>query len=76
MLVRSIFFLQLEKMKKLLLSLSKQYHNNKMLKIKSEMLKIRKNVKIFKLEKISRENFREFLKFLRNFLKIPRFLGS
>ena len=37
-----------------LLSLSKQH--NKMLKIKSEMLKI-KNVKIIKLEKISLENF-------------------
>ena len=31
-----------------------------MLKIKSEMLKIRKNVKIIKLEKNSRENFRKF----------------
>ena len=42
-------------MEKLELSLSKQH--NKMLKIKSEMLKIRKNVKIIKLEKISCENF-------------------
>ena len=57
MLVRSKFFLQfVEKMEKLKLSWSKQ--KNKMLKIKSEMLKIRKNVKIIKLEKLSRENFR------------------
>ena len=48
-------FLQfVEKMKKLKLSLSKQH--NKMLKIKSEMLKIR-NVKIIKLENFFRENF-------------------
>ena len=51
MLVRSKFFLQFaEKMEKLKLSLSKQHH--------TEMLKIRKNVKIIKLEetptKISR----------------------
>ena len=45
-------------MEKLKLNLSKQH--NKMLKIKSEMLKIRKNVKIIKLEKIYRENFWEF----------------
>ena len=37
-----------------MLSLSKQH--NKMLKNKFEMLKIRKNVKIIKLEKFSREN--------------------
>ena len=42
-------------MEKLKLSLSKQH--NKMLKIKSEMLKIRKNVEIIKLEKVSYENF-------------------
>ena len=45
-------------MEKLKLRLSKQ--RNKMLKIKSEMLKIRKNVEIIKLEKISRENFGKF----------------
>ena len=45
-------------MEKLKLSLSKPH--NKMLKIKSEMLKIRKNVKIIKLEKIFRGNFRDF----------------
>ena len=43
-------------MEKLKLSLSKQH--NKMLKIKSEMLKIRKNVKIIKVEKFYRENLR------------------
>ena len=70
MLVRSKFFLQfVEKMEKLQLTLSK--HHNKMPKIKSEMLKIRKNVKIIKLEKISLENFREFfgipVKFFEDF---------
>ena len=56
-LVRSKFFLLfVEKIEKLKPSLSKQH--NKMLKIKSEMLKIRKNVKIIKLEKIFSENFR------------------
>ena len=50
-------------MEKLKLSLSKQ--DNKMLKIKSEILKIRKNVKIIKLEKISGRfsGFRELRKF-------------
>ena len=49
-------FLQfVEKMEKLKRGLSKQHH--KMLKIKSEMLKIRKNVKIIKLEKIFRIYF-------------------
>ena len=68
MLVTSKFFPQfVEKMEKLKLSLSKQH--NKMLKIKSEMLKIRKNVIIIKLEKI-------FQEFLRNFLKTSRFPGS
>ena len=47
-----------QKMEKLKLSLSKQH--NKMLKTKSEMLKIIKNVKIIKLEKIFRESFRKF----------------
>ena len=51
-------FLQLVEMEKLQLSLLKQH--NKILKIKSEMLEIRKNVKIIKLEKISHEFFREF----------------
>ena len=50
MLVRSKIFLQfVKKTEKLKLSLSKQ--RNKVLKIKSEILKIR-NVKIIKLEKI------------------------
>ena len=75
MLVRSKFFSQfVEKIEKLELSLSKQH--NKMLKIKSEMLKIIKNVKMIKLGKISRipgfprifgipiifRNYREMLK--------------
>ena len=56
MLVRSKFSSQfVEKSEKLKLSLSKQC--NKMLKIRFEMLKIRKNGKIIKLEKNSRENF-------------------
>ena len=55
MFVRSKFLFQfVEKMEKIMLSLSKQH--NKMLKNKFEMLKIRKNVKIIKLEKFSREN--------------------
>ena len=57
MLVRSKFFLHfVERMEKLKLSLSKQ--QSKMLKIKSELLKIRKNVKIIKLEYITRKSFR------------------
>ena len=66
-------------MEKLELNLSKQ--DNKMLKIKFEMLKIRKNVKIIKLEEISRQNFREFSesrefpRIPRNVLKISRFPG-
>ena len=77
MLVRSKFCLQfVEKMEKLKLSLSKQH--SKMLKIKSEMLKIRKNVKIIKLEKISRKNFREFFEF-REFQRfaglLPKIFG-
>ena len=68
MLVRSKFFLQfVAKMEKLKLSLSKQH--NKMLKIISEMLKIRKNVKIIKLEKIFRD-FGDFPRF-REFPGIP-----
>ena len=52
MLARSKFFPQfIEKIEKLKLSLSKQ--QNEMLKIRSEMLKIMKNVKIIKLGKIS-----------------------
>ena len=59
MLVRSKFFLQfVEKIEKLKLSLLKQHKKKQ--KIKSEMLKIRKNVKIIKLEKISRKVFLEF----------------
>ena len=67
MLVRSKFFLQFVKnLEKLKPSLSKQ--PNKMLKMKSEMLKIGKNVKIIKLEKIYRKSrrflgFREFENF-------------
>ena len=56
MFARSKFFLQfVEEMKKLKLSLSKQH--KKMLKIKPEMLKIRKNVKIIKLEKNFSQKF-------------------
>ena len=54
MLVRSKLFPQFfEKIEKLKLSLSKQ--RNKMLKMRSEMLKIRKNGKAIKLGKTSRE---------------------
>ena len=64
-------------MEKLTLSLSKQH--NKTLRIKFEMLKIKKNVKTIKLEKISRKNFWEFPEFgesqsfsgFRKFLEIP-----
>ena len=50
----------------------------------AEMLKIRKNVKIMKLEKISRipdipKDFLDsenYLEFPRNFLKISRFPGT
>ena len=59
MLVRSKFFLQFDKkIEKLKLSWSKQY--SKMLKIKSETLKIRKNGKIIKLETKSLKFFRKF----------------
>ena len=59
MLVGSKIFLQfVEKMEKLKLSFRKQH--NKILNIKSEMLKIRKNVKIIKLEKIFRKLFGNF----------------
>ena len=59
--MRSKFFLEfVKKMEKLKLSLSKPH--DKMLKMKSEMLKIRKNVKIIKREKISRENFPEIFR--------------
>ena len=55
------FFLNLsKKTEELKPSLSKQH--NKMLKIRSEMLKIRKNGKIIKLEKNSRENFPEIFR--------------
>ena len=54
MLVRSKSFSQfVEKIEKLELSLSKQH--NKMLKTRSEMLKIIKNVKMIKLGKITRK---------------------
>ena len=56
MLVRSKFFPQfVEKIEKLKLSLSKQ--RNKMLKIRSEMLKTRKKGKTIKLEKNYRKIF-------------------
>ena len=56
MLVRSKFFsLFVKKIEKLELSLSKQH--NKMLKIRCEMLKIIKNVKMIQLGKISRKFF-------------------
>ena len=56
MLVRSKFFSQfVEKIEKFELSLSKQH--NQMLKIRSEMLKIIKNVKMIKLGKIPRKTF-------------------
>ena len=70
MLVRSKVFIQfVEKMEKLKVSLPKQH--NKMLKIKSEMLKNRKNVKIIKLEKTSSQNFPGISR--ESFLKISRF---
>ena len=54
MLVRSKVFPQfVEKIEKLTPNLSKQH--NKMLKMRSQMLKIRKHGKIIKLGKISRE---------------------
>ena len=56
MLVRSKFFSQfVEKIEKLELPVSESKQHNKMLKIKSEMLKIIKNVKIIKLGKIFRK---------------------
>ena len=56
MLVRSKFFFNLsKKLKKLELTLSKQH--NKMLKIRSKMLKTVKNVKMIKLGKISQKFF-------------------
>ena len=73
MLVKSKFFPQfVEKTKKLKLNLPKQH--NKMLKIRFEILKIRKNGKFIQLEKTSRE-FPEsqesrFPEFPANFLKI------
>ena len=66
MLVRSKIFSQfVEKIKKLTLGLSKQH--NSMLKIRPEMLKIRKNGIIIKLGKNYRENF-PIPKNLDNFL--------
>ena len=74
MLVRSKLFPQfVEKIEKLKPSLSKQH--NKMLKMKSEMLKTRKKDKTIKLGKNSREflESREFRRFLgsRKFPRIP-----
>ena len=58
MLGRSKCFSQfVEKIEKLKLGLSLSKQHNKMLKIKSEMLKNIKNVKMIKLGKISRKNF-------------------
>ena len=62
----------MEKIEKLELSLSKQH--NKMLKIKSEMLKIIKNVKMIKLGKVSRKKFPA--KFFREFPESRGFLRS
>ena len=73
MLVRSNFFPEFaEKIEKLQLSWSKQH--NKMLKIRSETLKIRKNGTTIKLEKNSRDNFPnpEDLWDPKNFQKISR----
>ena len=70
MLVRSKFFSQfVEKIEKLELSLSKQH--NKMLEIRSEMLKIIKNVKMIKLGKFPKKFSREFLE-SRGFSKFPK----
>ena len=73
------------KIEKLKLSLSKRH--NKMLKIRSEMLKIRKNGEIIKLGKITQEfpesqesrgfwGSREFPEIPGKFLKISSFPGS
>ena len=70
MLVRSKFFPQIvKKIEKLKLSLSKQHKN--MPKIRSEMLKIKKNDKIIKIGKITRENFPE----ISRISGIPRIVG-
>ena len=77
MLVRSKNFLQfVEKIEEIKPSFSKQH--NKMLKLRSEMLKIRKNDKIIKLEKNSRKfpESRESRGFRGIVLKISRFPGS
>ena len=59
MLVRSKFFSPfVEEIEKFILSLPKQH--NKMLKFRSEMLKIKKNGKIIKRGKISRKIPRTF----------------
>ena len=75
--VRSIFFLQfVEKMEKLKLSLSTEH--NKMLKIKTEMLKISKYVEARPLGEISCENFSgNFInpEIVENFLKTVPFPG-
>ena len=75
--MRSKFFPQfVEKMEKLKLSLSKQH--DKMLKIKHEMLKIRKCFKIIQLAKISRENFLGIFRIpeSRRFLVLRKFPGT
>ena len=70
MLVRLKFFSQfVEKLEKLKLSLSKQH--NKMLKIRSKMLKIEKNVTMIKLGEIFRNIFPE----IYQTPEIPRIFG-
>ena len=70
MLVRSKFFPQfVEKIEQLKLSLSKQ--RNKMLKMRSEMLKTKKKGKIIKLEK----NYREIFPEIFRIPGIPRIFG-
>ena len=63
-----------EKIEKLKLSLSKQH--TKMLKSKFEIVEIKKNVKIIKLRKISRENLRKFSEISEKLFKNSRFPGS
>ena len=75
MLVRSKFFLNLsKKLKKFKLSLSKQY--NKMLKMRSAMVKIREKSKIIKLGKISQKIFRKFSKIPGKFFEYFLFPGK
>ena len=75
MLVRSNFFLQfVEKTEKLRLSLSKQH--NKMLKIKSEMLKIRKKCQNSQVRKYFPQKFWEFPEIPEKFFKNFSFPGQ